>query len=173
MLSFSIRAADKTDAPQLSALGRSTFLAAHTGSATKENMESYLKGKFTRDILEQELDDPKNIFHLLYSEEKLAGYSKIIYGTPHALLPESSHICKMERLYISKEFFDKKLGYKLFAYNRELCLRNNQTGIWLTVWVENDRAVAFYDRLGFKIIGEVLFMVGTHQSPNYVMWLEF
>lgn len=173
MLSHSIRPADKKDAEIISVLGRLTFLAAHEGSAPGEDMEHYLTTKFNKDVVEKELSDANNVFHLLYSGEKPAGYSKIIYNTPCSFLPENLDICKMERLYISKEFFDKKLGFKLFAYNKDLCVRNNQTGIWLTVWVENDRAVAFYDRLGFKIIGEIMFTVGRQQNPNYVMWLEF
>ncbi len=173
MLSFQIRKAETSDAQTISTLGRSTFFAAHEGSTPKEDMEEYLEQKFNIVAIEKELADQNNVFELLYSEEKVAGYSKIIYNTPCSLLPENVDICKMERLYISKEFYDKKLGFKLFGHNKELCLRNNQTGIWLTVWVENDRAVAFYDRLGFKIIGEVPFTVGKQQSPNYVMWLEF
>ncbi|MDP2386964.1 MAG: GNAT family N-acetyltransferase [Bacteroidota bacterium] len=173
MLSYSIRPADKNDAEVVSKLGRTTFLAAHEASTPKEDMEQYLELKFSIAAVEKELADSNNVFQLLYSNEKPAGYSKIIYNSPCSFLPENPDISKMERLYISKEFYDKKLGYKLFAHNKELCLRNNQTGIWLTVWVENDRAVAFYDRLGFKIIGEVMFKVGSQQSPNYVMWLEF
>lgn len=173
MLSFQIKNAVPTDAEVISTLGRSTFLAAHEGSTSREDMEEYLEQKFNITAVEKELSNPNNVFQLLYSDEKVAGYSKVIYNSPCSFLPENIDICKMERLYISKSFYDKKLGYKLFAHNKELCLRNNQTGIWLTVWVENDRAVAFYDRLGFKIIGEVMFTVGKHQSPNYVMWLEF
>ena len=170
---FTIKKAGVIDSGSIVILGRNTFLAAHEGSAPKEDMEDYLEEKLSKGAVEKELSDPSNVFYLLYSEGNLAGYSKIIYNAPCSFLPENTKICKLERLYISKEFYDKKLGYKLFAFNKNLCLQNDQAGIWLTVWVENDRAVAFYDRLGFKIVGEIMFSVGKHQNPNYVMWLEF
>ncbi|HEY1039657.1 MAG TPA: GNAT family N-acetyltransferase [Bacteroidia bacterium] len=172
-MSHSIRAANTSDVEIIAELGRSTFLDAHSSSAPKEDMENYLTEKFSKDVVKNDLDNPTNIFHLLFFSDKPAGYSKIQLNTPCTFLPENDAVCKMERLYISKDFYDKKLGYKLFVFNKELCLQNNQTGLWLTVWVENERAVAFYERLGFRIIGEILFKVGATQNPNYVMWLEF
>ena len=173
MLPYSIRIANTGDAETIAELGRTTFFDAHSNSAPKEDLENYFAEKFNKDAVEKELSNPDNILHLLLAGEKTAGYSKIQFNTPCTFLPENDAVCKMERLYISKEFYDKKLGYKLFVFNKDLCIQNNQTGMWLTVWVENERAVAFYERLGFRIIGEILFKVGTTQNPNYVMWLEF
>lgn len=43
--------------------------------------------------------------------------------------------------------------------------------MWLTVWIGNERAVNFYEKIGFKTIGEIMFNVGKIESPNLVMWL--
>ncbi len=168
-----IQKAELKDSGSIAALGRKTFLAAHEGSTPVEDMDRYLNEKFSVATVESELSDPKNIFYTLQSGDDLAGYSKIIYNATISLLPENNNACKLERLYISENYYGKKLGYKLFDFNKNLCIENQQSGIWLTVWVENERAIAFYDRVGFRIIGEILFTVGTQKSPNYVMWLEF
>ncbi len=46
--------------------------------------------------------------------------------------------------------------------------------MWLFVWKENQRAVNFYDKAGFKIIGNYEFKLSkTHSNPNYQMFLKY
>lgn len=167
-----IRKAEINDAEIISTLGKQSFFDAHKLSAPKEELEAYLNEKLSEEKIVIELQDEKNIFHLLSFENELAGYSKIIYNTPPPQLPDITDACKLERIYFLQKFHGKNLGLKLFNFNKDLCLQNKQSGMWLTVWVENDRAINFYEKLGFKTIGEIIFSVGKTQSPNLVMWLE-
>ncbi len=167
-----IRKAEIIDDEIISKLGKQSFFDAHELSAPKEELETYLNEKLSEEKIAIELKDEKNIFHLLFFENELAGYSKIIYNTPPPQLPDITDACKLERIYFLQKFYGKKLGLKLFNFNKELCIKNNQSGMWLTVWVGNERAIDFYEKLGFKTIGEIIFNVGKIQSPNLVMWLE-
>src|SRR6185295_4739462 len=104
---------------------------------------------------------------------RVAGYSKIILDTPY---PGSQikNIAKLERFYLLKEFYDLKLGLKLFQFNIELSKTNDQNGIWLFVWKENQRAVNFYKRSRYLIIGSHDFKISeTHANPNHQMFLRF
>jgi ribosomal protein S18 acetylase RimI-like enzyme len=52
-------------------------------------------------------------------------------------------------------------------------LAHLEAGVWLYVWKENHRAVAFYQKMGFEIVGEGLFKISeTHYNPNHVMYLD-
>lgn len=80
----------------------------------------------------------------------------------------------MERLYLLKEFHDLKLGFELFQFNMALSNKNNQRGIWLYVWKQNSRAIDFYLKNGFLIIGSHNFKISaTHSNPNHQMLLMF
>ncbi|MEO6707056.1 MAG: hypothetical protein ABIN04_14540, partial [Ginsengibacter sp.] len=69
--------------------------------------------------------------------------------------------------------YDLKLGYNLFEFNRNLARTNNQKGIWLFVWKENERAIRFYKKNGFEVIGNFDFKISeTHSNPNYQMLLK-
>jgi ribosomal protein S18 acetylase RimI-like enzyme len=58
-------------------------------------------------------------------------------------------------------------------FNSELTKKNNQQGIWLEVWIENFRAIKFYKKMGFTIVGKANFRVSkTHSNPNYIMYLD-
>jgi ribosomal protein S18 acetylase RimI-like enzyme len=102
----------------------------------------------------------------------MIGYSKIIYNSPTVFV-EEKQVCKLERLYILQSHYDKKLGWKLFEHNLNLAKSNQQKGFWLTVWTENNRAIKFYERIGFSTVGVVDFKVGNQYNPNYVMFLSF
>jgi ribosomal protein S18 acetylase RimI-like enzyme len=50
---------------------------------------------------------------------------------------------------------------------------NNQKGMWLFVWQKNERAIKFYKKNGFEIIGNFNYKISeTHSNPNYQMFLK-
>ena len=44
--------------------------------------------------------------------------------------------------------------------------------LWLSVWKENPRAIAFYRKRGFEVRGEVPFLFGTDLQEDWLMALE-
>ena len=84
------------------------------------------------------------------------------------------NITKLDRLYLLKEYYGKKLGAKLVDLIIELSKQNHQNGIWLAVWKENQKALNFYLKAGFKIVGEFNFKISeTHSNPNHIMYLKY
>lgn len=168
---IAIRKATTSDLDILLSFSKQTFIESHGHSCTAQDLEVYLKKAFTTDQLKAELNNNNNIFHLIYYNNTLAGYSKII---PNYGLNNQQNITKLERIYVLKSFYGKKLGYELFLFNLKLSKTLNQKGMWLYVWTENHRAVNFYKKLGFDIVGEYDFKISaTHSNPNHQMLLEY
>ena len=125
------------------------------------------------EFFQAELEDEKNIYHIIYNNNTPAGFSKIILNQAHPLIP-LQNVTKLERLYILKRYYNLKLGAKLFRFNLLLSKENQQSGMWLFVWKENSRAIRFYEKKGFKIIGSHDFKISErHSNPNHVMYLEY
>jgi diamine N-acetyltransferase len=83
-------------------------------------------------------------------------------------------VALLDRIYLLKEAYGLKLGLKLLNFNIELSKNNNQSGIWLYAWIGNERAVNFYLRAGFKIIGSHNYYVNeTHYDVSHHMLLNF
>ena len=56
----------------------------------------------------------------------------------------------------------------------DLSKQNNQAGMWLYVWKENERAVNFYIKNEFVITGSFDFKISdTHSNPNHLMFLKY
>jgi len=169
----SIIKANENDFQLLSQLAKTTFIESHGSSASQEDINSYISEKYNEAVFKEELSDPKNIYHIIYYQEQPAGYSKLIFDAAYAGA-EIKNIAKLERIYLLKECYDLKLGKELFLFNTSLAKQNQQAGIWLFVWKENHRAVAFYKKNGFVIIGSHDFKISeTHANPNHQMWLRF
>ena len=167
-----IKAKDK-DFSLLADLGRESFLESHGRSASPEDIDTYAKENYTVEVFKKEISDPKNIYHIIYCDDQPAGYSKIVFNVPHSNIP-LENVTKLERIYLLEKFYGLKLGFELFKFNLELSKKNDQAGMWLYVWKENKRAISFYEKTGFKIIGSHDFKISeTHSNPNHQMILLY
>lgn len=170
---ISILRAKESDFELISKLGQQTFIESHGSSASKENIDLYLNQKYHPKIVQDELKDSQNIYHLIYYKKIAVGYSKIILNAPHPNI-EGKNVTKLERLYLLKEFYNLKLGYTLFKFIAEFSKLNQQKGLWLFVWTENQKALHFYSQIGFKIIGRHDFKISAnHSNPNHQMLLKY
>lgn len=168
-----ITRAGESDIELLTVIGRTSFIESHGSSAIAEDIDAYVNKNYTDEAFKTELNDPGKIYHIIYYDGLPAGYSEIVFNDPPQQY-EQKNITKLNRLYLLKEFYDKKLGYELFVFNIELSKKNDQSGMWLYVWKENHRAVSFYKRAGFKIIGSHDFRISDkHTNPNHKMLLVY
>jgi ribosomal protein S18 acetylase RimI-like enzyme len=170
---ISIVKAKAEDFQLLADIGKVSFIESHGNSASPEVIDSYVNAKYNYDLFKQELNESQNIYHIIYYDKQPAGYSKIILNSQHSNIQIES-ITKLERLYLLKEFYNLKIGLQLFDFNIEFSKQNNQKGIWLFVWKENQRAVSFYKKNGFEIIGSYDFkLTENHSNPNHQMLLMY
>ncbi len=170
---ISIVKASITDVQAIIDLAKVSFVESHHTSASKEVMDSYIKKSFTKEAIQGELNDSNNLFYIIYYKGKAAGFSKIILDSKHPNI-NLRKVTKLERIYLLEEFHNLKLGYQLFQFNVELSQKNNEKGMWLFVWEENSKAINFYKKIGFTIIGSHdFFLSPTHSNPNHQMLLEY
>lgn len=170
---INIKRATINDAALLVNIGTISFLESHGMSAPQKDIDAYVDLKFNVATFTVELKDEGNHFFIIYHNEIPVGYSKIIFYFGHENI-ENRNVTKMERLYLLKEFHQLKLGLKLFNFNIDLSKKHNQDGMWLFVWTENERALNFYKKVGFKIIGRHNFEISkNHSNPNHQMFLNY
>ena len=169
----SIVKANENDFHLLSGIATLSFIESHGSSAKPTDINCYISQKYSDDIFKNELLDKKNNYHIIYYNNRVTGYSNIILNSP-CTNSKIRDIAKLERIYLLKEFYNLKLGLQLFKFNINIAKQNNQKAIWLFVWKENKRAINFYTKSGFIIIGNYDFKISeTHSNPNHQMFLRF
>jgi ribosomal protein S18 acetylase RimI-like enzyme len=168
-----IRRAEPRDAAVLAELGRQTFVESHGQSASKEILDRYLNVKYDPQVVLDELNDPNNLIHLITFGEQAVGYAKLVLNMSHPNVAEPK-AAKLDRLYVLEAYHDQKLGLALFNHQLELAKALDQQAMWLFVWVDNHRAIRFYTKAGFEIVGSHLFALSsTHTNLNHVMNLHW
>lgn len=162
-----------SDCKVLATIGRQTFMESHGESASTSAIDFYIDVNYSDKALEAELSNPNNIYHLIYYDGQPIGFSKMVLNSPTSNM-ETDPVTKLERLYILKAFYKLKIGQELLTFNVELSKSNNQAGMWLFVWTQNERAINFYIKNGFEIIGSHNFKISaTHSNPNHKMFLKY
>ena len=172
-MEITICQAAEADCELISDLGRITVEEAHRDSCSAGDMSDYLARNYNYDAIRSELLDRRNIYHIIYADSQPAGFSKIVLNAAHPDIPEGS-VTKLDRIYLLKEFYDMKLGLALLQFNIQFSKEHNQSGMWLFTWIGNTRAVSFYQKAGFTVIGTHDFQVSeTHYNPNHHMLLGY
>lgn len=160
-------------APVLATIGRTSLLESHGHSAPAEIMEAYVSRSFSEAACRAELADRQNLFTGVWYNGEPAGYAKIIPNIPHPQVPLSP-VTKLERIYLLKEFYGLGLGQGLLERAIEQSRAAGDQGMWLDVWQKNDRALRFYEKEGFEIVGESRFVLTEERTnPVWVMLLKY
>ncbi len=161
-----IRKARMDEAEMIADLSRKTFFDTFAPSNKMEDMELFLSEQFTRPALEKEVLDEKGIFYILEKEGTVLGYARVGRG---AGSDNQSDSVEIARFYMVKEAIGTGAARQLMLF----CLQNaRETGYkkaFLSVWKENHRAIAFYRKFGFEVIGETEFLLGRDLQFDHIM----
>ncbi len=170
---ISVVRADRGDSELLAELGKKTFIESHRNSASETDINEYTGQTYSQASFDEELGKENNIYHIINFDGHPAGYSKIIFNSPISECP-LQNISKLERIYILQEYYDLKLGSRLYQRNVEIAKKNDQAGMWLYVWTENQRAIHFYKKNGYQTVGSYNFKISkNHFNPNHKMLVLF
>jgi len=168
MNEISIREATKDEAALIADLSRQTFYETFAAVNTAENMNKFMNEAFTREKLMAEVGLPGNIFLLAYEAGEPVGYARLREtGTP--LLMENGPALEIARIYALQKSIGKGVGRSLMQYSIDIARQKSARVIWLGVWEENQKAIAFYTKWGFEKFGEHVFMLGNDPQTDWLM----
>lgn len=117
-----------------------------------------------------ELADPRFAFRLAESDGKLIGYCKL--GPPSLPFdPGERRAIELRQLYIAPEFKGAGPGVALMEWAIAHALGGEFEDMYLSVFIDNQRARRFYERYGFVEVGVYGFKVGRVVDDDRVMKL--
>ena len=163
-----IQIAKEADTAILALLGRVTWAESHGHYIDdKNNLLKYLNSNFSVSKTKQEINNPKNLFYIIYVDDLPVGYAKLVVNAINESVASQNN-CRLERIFIQNEFIPLKIGQQLLTYVEEKAKALQLDTMWLTVYIKNKRAVRFYERNKFKNVGELNFHVNGKEYENIV-----
>ena len=76
---------------------------------------------------------------------------------------------ELVRLYASREWIGRGVGAALMRACLEEARGAGYETIWLGVWERNARAQTFYEKWGFRAVGEHVFQLGSDPQRDILM----
>lgn len=145
-----------------------TYYETFASLNTEEDMKAYLEEAFNVGKLSRELNDANSEFYFLYYNEKLAGYLKLNEAPSQTDINDKASL-EIERIYVSSKFQGEGLGRYLIEQAINIATERNKQYAWLGVWEKNDKAIRFYKKNGFYVIGTHSFFMGDDEQTDYIM----
>src|SRR5687768_4044267 len=168
-----IRQAVPEDAELLTDLAYKTFwdaFAAHPKNAP-DDLADYMQKAFSFEQIERELKDAKSFFQLAEIEGELAGYSKLIFDNIEPGITAERPV-ELNRLYSHQKFLGRGVGQNLMDRCFETAAEKGCDVMWLGVWEYNPRAQRFYEKNGFRFVGQHVFLLGSDPQTDLLMQKE-
>jgi ribosomal protein S18 acetylase RimI-like enzyme len=166
-----LRKVQDEDISGLSEFAARTFYQAYGWYNTEENMKNYVEKYFSKENLCKEIREPETEIYILTEDEKIKGYVKSGRQNNLEILKDYSHM-EIERIYVDNSDQRNGFGKTMLDFIIQKAKEKNSQFLWLGVWQKNEKAIAFYSKNGFKIIGTTTFILGDDDQDDFIMARE-
>lgn len=162
-----LRTATARDAAVLAELGEQTFRMAFADQNDPVDLATYLSNAFGPLQQAAELAEPGSTFLLAESGSMAVGYARLRMREAPACVSEDP--LELARLYVLPGWQGQKVGSILMGECLAEARRRSCRTLWLGVWEHNPRAVAFYERWDFRVVGKHHFQLGRELQTDLLM----
>lgn len=164
---ITVRGATARDAALLAKIGGDTFYHTFRPYNTEEDMQDYLAKSYSTNRIAENLANPKVHYFIAEYHHEAVGYIKLVEGTHYEGVGD--HAIELEKIYVHHTFFGTPAG-KLLLNQAVIHAKNlGFTHLFLGVWQENKRAIAFYEKNNFRTVTTRQFTLGETVCDDFIM----
>ena len=166
-LPITFRPAAPEDARVLSVLAMQVFLDTYATDGIDAALAAEVSTVYTSEVFRGRLADPAVELHLAVQGAHAVGFVDIDHTSACPLA--GIHGAEVFRLYVQRPFQGRGVGRALMALAGQSVRRRGGNAVWLTAWVGNARALAFYAALGWRDVGATTYMIDGTGYENRVL----
>lgn len=164
----SLRVARPGDALCIGVLATQVFLDTYAPEGIRPTLAREVLEHFSTDAIATLLDNPATTCIVAEAAGHLRGFVQLTRGATHVLLRPGSAV-ELDRLYVLARFGGQGIGTLLLRHAEVLAARQGAATLWLTAWVGNHHALAFYARRGYDDEGATMYRFQDEQYENRVL----
>lgn len=171
---LSLRDAELADVDAITAMMirtfRETYSERHHGVCRDADVEAYVAEHFAPPIQRAELEDARMRTVLAECDRTLAGYAQMRLDAPPPVVLDARRSSEVARFYVDRPWHGHGVASALMRAS--LAHAADSDLVWLSVFERNDRAIAFYEKMGFVKSGRTTFVMGDDVQNDWVMVLR-
>jgi GNAT superfamily N-acetyltransferase len=166
-----IRRAYPGDAAELAELAARTYRQAFAADTPPDDMAAFLVERYGVQQQGAELADPDFVTLVAEEEGRLVGFVQICRNPAPECVQDEVPV-EVKRFYVDQLWHGRGVAQQLMAAVPAVARELGSAKIWLGVWERNPRAIAFYQKHGFRDVGSHDFWVGSDRQTDRVMVAE-
>ena len=169
-MSWTIRQAAAGDAASLATFGRDLFIETYAHGTDPVQMRAYLDQHYTVPAVAQVLADPAITTLVVTGDgpDDWSGYAQIRSWPVPECVPDPTAL-QIWRFYVASRWHGRGLAGALMAACLDAMRARGAGTAWLLVWEHNARALAFYRKQGFSVVGEQIFRLADEEHLDPVL----
>jgi ribosomal protein S18 acetylase RimI-like enzyme len=166
-----LRLALPGDAPSLAILAERTFRDAFGARNSPENMDLHCAKCFGPDIQLREIGERGLVTTLADEAGQLVGFTQLRLVRPSPAVTARKP-AELSRIYVTAEWQARGVARALMDQAFADAARGGCDRLWLGVWEHNPKAMAFYRKCGFEVVGTQAFMLGQERQRDLIMAVD-
>lgn len=163
-----LRPAQAGDALCLSVLAMQVFLDTYATQGIRPAIAREVLSSYGEAVFDAAIASPSARLCVAERAGHLLGFAHVTLGMAHEQVPGGPQ-AELLRLYVQEPFTGRQLGSRLLAEAERLAAAAGARVLWLTPWVHNHRALAFYARRGYADHGLTVFQFEGESHDNRVL----
>jgi ribosomal protein S18 acetylase RimI-like enzyme len=168
---FEIRPAVPDDAALLADLGARTFRETFEGICSPADLAQFLADTYSEAKQRAELVDLARPAWVLEVEGIPSGFLQLRLGHREPCVTGQRPV-ELQRIYLLRSDQGGGRGAALMRLAQEEARAWGGDVLWLGVWENNAKALAFYARSGFREVGDHVFRIGQQVDRDLILALD-
>jgi ribosomal protein S18 acetylase RimI-like enzyme len=167
MNDITFRRAVEADTLTLSMLATQVFLDTYAIGGIRPSVAREVQAQLGPAAIETLLARADSCLIVAECAQHLVGFMQSTAGAQHELVAQRPSV-ELDRLYVQEPFTGRGLGKALLAQAETHAAAQGAAVLWLTCWVGNTRALAFYARQGYAEFGSIDYVFEGERHENRV-----
>jgi len=151
----------------LAEIGGNTFYETFANDNSEADMQAYIDKTYNLKQVAENLLNPSIIYFVAYGLNQVLGYIKLIENSNAAGL--NGKAMELEKIYVRKQAHGSQVASMLMQQAIDLAKEKGYEHLFLGVWQDNERALAFYKKFGFNIFNTRQFNLGERICDDYLL----
>lgn len=164
-----VKEATLNDAFEISKVAQKTFALACPKESDVHELKAYSEKNLNLAYFQKLICTHSSYITCAFVNNELAGFTALEFGSacPDILALEKP--AELQKFYVKTKFHGTKVTEKLMHEAKNACIQKKCTDIWLSVFSNNKRAIRFYSKYQFVVVGTTNFIMGSETHLDNLM----